>query len=69
MTIFAIVAVTATGHVQAQMMFQQQPMKMASAEALCHTHKVPKFSVLSFTSNNCETAVQLIGVPFVLLVL
>lgn len=69
-TIFAIVTVTATGHVQAQMMFQQQPMKMASAEALCHTHEDPKFSVLSFsTLNNCETAVQLIGVPFVLSVL
>lgn len=63
----ASVLIAATGDILAKLMFTQQPMKMASAEALCHTEMDPHFSVLSFsTMNDCESAVQLIGVPFVL---
>ncbi|WIM67293.1 cytochrome ubiquinol oxidase subunit I [Corynebacterium breve] len=63
----ATVGVSLTGDFLAKLMFVQQPMKMASAEALCHTEMDPKFSVLSIsTMNDCESAVQLIGVPYVL---
>lgn len=48
-------------------MFQQQPMKMASAESLCHTETDPNFSVLTVgTHNNCDSVVHLIEVPYVL---
>ncbi|SES28190.1 cytochrome ubiquinol oxidase subunit I [Corynebacterium cystitidis] len=61
------VGIALTGDFLAKLMFTQQPMKMASAEALCHTEMDPHFSVLSIsTMNDCESAVQLIGVPFVL---
>ena len=45
-----------TGDVQGKLMFQQQPMKMASAESLCHTETDPNFSVLTVgTHNNCDS--------------
>ncbi|AWB83894.1 cytochrome ubiquinol oxidase subunit I [Corynebacterium liangguodongii] len=63
----ATAGVTLTGDALAKLMFIQQPMKMASAEALCRTETDPAFSVLSVsTMNNCETAVHLIDVPYVL---
>lgn len=50
----------------AKLMFLQQPMKMASAEALCRTETDPAFSILTIsTLNNCETAVRVIDVPYV----
>ncbi len=56
-----------TGDVQGKLMFQQQPMKMASAESLCYTEKDPKFSVLTVgTHNNCASVVHAISVPYVL---
>ncbi|WP_033378029.1 cytochrome ubiquinol oxidase subunit I [Corynebacterium lubricantis] len=65
--LIATVGVSLTGDLLAKLMFQQQPMKMASAEALCHTEMDPYFSVLSVsTMNNCDTAVHLLDVPFVL---
>ncbi|WP_216217001.1 cytochrome ubiquinol oxidase subunit I [Amycolatopsis aidingensis] len=42
---FAVLVVT--GDMQGKLMFEQQPMKMASAEALCHTEKPASFSVLA----------------------
>ena len=61
------IGVSMTGHLLAQLMFSQQPMKMASAEALCETTLDPEFSILSIaTFNNCETARHLLGVPYVL---
>ncbi len=63
----SVVLLSVTGHSQAQLMFEQQPMKMASAEALCETTTDPNFSILSLSfSNSCQDAVKLIGVPFVL---
>ena len=48
-------------------MFQQQPMKMASAESLCHTETDPDFSILTVgTHNNCDSVTQVIEVPYVL---
>ncbi len=56
-----------TGDVQGKLMFQQQPMKMASAESLCHTETDPDFSILTVgTHNNCDSVGHLIEVPYVL---
>jgi cytochrome bd ubiquinol oxidase subunit I len=56
-----------TGDVQGKLMFQQQPMKMASAESLCHTETDPYFSILTVgTHNNCDSIARVIEVPYVL---
>jgi cytochrome d ubiquinol oxidase subunit I len=48
-------------------MFQQQPMKMASAESLCNTETDPDFSILTVgTHNNCDSVTRVIEVPYVL---
>jgi cytochrome bd ubiquinol oxidase subunit I len=61
------VALFFTGDMQGKLMFQQQPMKMASAESLCHTETDPDFSVLTVgTHNNCDSVTHLIQVPYVL---
>jgi cytochrome d ubiquinol oxidase subunit I len=55
-----------SGHAQAQLMIQQQPLKMASAEAACHDGTA--FSVFSFkvggskaTCDNVTTALEIPG--------
>ena len=55
-----------TGDVQAKLMYEQQPMKMAAAEAACHTGG--SFSVLSIgdPGGDCDDVVTLIEVPGVL---
>ena len=56
-----------TGDVQGKLMFEQQPMKMASAESLCHTETDPYFSILTVgTHNNCDSISRVIEVPYVL---
>ncbi|MFD4461925.1 cytochrome ubiquinol oxidase subunit I [Nocardia sp. NPDC058480] len=56
-----------TGDIQAKLMFEQQPMKMASAESLCHTETDPDFSVLTVgTHNNCDSVIHVLKVPYVL---
>ncbi|BBZ33813.1 cytochrome ubiquinol oxidase subunit I [Mycolicibacterium confluentis] len=56
-----------TGDIQGKLMFEQQPMKMASAESLCHTETDPMFSVLTVgTHNNCDSIVRVLEVPYVL---
>ncbi|MGW0043692.1 cytochrome ubiquinol oxidase subunit I [Rhodococcus sp. NPDC003348] len=56
-----------TGDIQAKLMFEQQPMKMASAESLCHTETDPKFSILTVgTHNNCDGVTRVLEVPYVL---
>ncbi|MFF2083572.1 cytochrome ubiquinol oxidase subunit I [Nocardia sp. NPDC058176] len=63
----SVVVVAITGDIQGKLMFQQQPMKMASAESLCHTQTDPKFSILTVgTHNNCDSVDHLIEVPYVL---
>ncbi|MQY19374.1 cytochrome ubiquinol oxidase subunit I [Nocardia macrotermitis] len=65
--IVAGVALVFTGDVQGKLMFKQQPMKMASAESLCHGQTDPDFSVLTVgTHNNCDSVTHLIEVPAVL---
>jgi cytochrome d ubiquinol oxidase subunit I len=61
------VALFFTGDMQGKLMFEQQPMKMASAESLCHTETDPDFSILTVgTHNNCDSVTHLIQVPYVL---
>jgi cytochrome bd ubiquinol oxidase subunit I len=63
----ASVALFFTGDIQAKLMFDQQPMKMASAESLCHTETDPNFSILTVgTQNNCDSVTRVIDVPYVL---
>ena len=69
MFISAIVLVV-SGDFQAQIMFKQQPMKMASAEALCETETGASFSILTVGgpnafSENCDDVTHLIEVPYV----
>ena len=66
-TILSAIGVAWTGDIQAKLMFVQQPMKMASAESLCHTETDPNFSILSIgTHNNCESVVHVLDIPWVL---
>ncbi|MFD1810605.1 cytochrome ubiquinol oxidase subunit I [Rhodococcus gannanensis] len=61
------VALIFTGDIQAKLMFEQQPMKMASAESLCHTETDPSFSILTIgTQNNCDSVTRVIEVPGIL---
>ena len=63
----AAVGLFFTGDVQGKLMFEQQPMKMASAESLCHTETDPDFSILTVgTHNNCDSVTHVIEVPYVL---
>jgi cytochrome bd-type quinol oxidase subunit 1 len=69
MFISAIVLVI-SGDFQAQLMFKQQPMKMASAEALCVTETGASFSILTIGgpdafAQECEDVTHLIEVPYV----
>ncbi|MGJ0120404.1 cytochrome ubiquinol oxidase subunit I [Williamsia sp. MIQD14] len=58
------VALAITGDVQGKLMFEQQPMKMASAESLCHTETGASFSVLTIgTHNNCDSITRVIELP------
>ncbi|MDN5704792.1 MAG: cytochrome ubiquinol oxidase subunit I [Yaniella sp.] len=52
--IVAFLGTAFTGHTQAQMMIQQQPLKMAAAEAACHDGT--GFSLLSVASRDGEGA-------------
>ena len=56
-----------TGDLQGKLMFEQQPMKMAAAEAACHDGT--GFSILSVGnvgSKNCDDIVAVIEVPGIL---
>ena len=65
--LIAAVGLFFTGDHQGKLMFQQQPMKMASAESLCNTETDPEFSILTVgTHNNCESITRVIEVPYVL---
>jgi cytochrome d ubiquinol oxidase subunit I len=62
--IIAFAALAITGDAQGKLMFEQQPMKMAAAEAACHTGT--SFSVLSIGdpgSQDCKDVVGVIEIP------
>ena len=53
-----------TGHAQAQLMFEQQPLKMAAAEAACHDGTA--FSVLTISSpgsRDCDDVNAIVELP------
>ncbi|MET0764803.1 MAG: cytochrome ubiquinol oxidase subunit I [Blastococcus sp.] len=61
----AFVAVALTGDWQGKLMYEQQPLKMSSAEALCETEEPASFSILAWNklgSNECDD-VHSITVP------
>ncbi|MFW0796639.1 cytochrome ubiquinol oxidase subunit I [Gordonia sp. CPCC 205515] len=63
-TIVSGLALFITGDIQAEIMFKQQPMKMASAESLCNTTESAPFSVLSIgRQNNCDAVHDVIEIP------
>ncbi|MEU7138935.1 cytochrome ubiquinol oxidase subunit I [Nocardia sp. NPDC046473] len=63
----SLVGLFFTGDTQGKLMFEQQPMKMASAESLCHTETDPDFSILTVgTHNNCDSVTHVLEVPVVL---
>jgi cytochrome bd ubiquinol oxidase subunit I len=65
--LLATVGLFFTGDAQGKLMFQQQPMKMASAESLCDTQTDPDFSILTVgRHNNCDSITRVIEVPYVL---
>lgn len=62
--VIAFLLLAVTGDMQAKLMYEQQPMKMASAEAACDTGT--EFSVLTISnpgSNDCEDVRTLISIP------
>jgi cytochrome d ubiquinol oxidase subunit I len=66
--IASFVALAVTGDMQGKLMFEQQPMKMAAAEALCHTEQPASFSIFALgdvTRPDCES-VKSITVPALL---
>jgi cytochrome d ubiquinol oxidase subunit I len=61
----AFLAVALTGDWQGKLMYQQQPLKMSSAEALCETEAPASFSIFAWNklgSNECDD-VHSITVP------
>ncbi len=62
--IIGFLGVSVTGDLQAKLMFQQQPLKMAAAEAACQDGT--SFSVLAIGnlgSQNCDDVVGIIEIP------
>ena len=59
--VIAGIGVAITGDGQARLMFKQQPMKMAAAEALCSTESGASLSLLSFGNleNTCDVSTPL----------
>src|SRR5690606_36542119 len=63
----SMVGLVISGDIQGKLMFDQQPMKMASGELLGPTYADPDLSVLAVgTHNDCDGVTHLIGVPYVL---
>jgi cytochrome d ubiquinol oxidase subunit I len=62
-TVIAGVAVAASGHLQGVIMTQQQPMKMAAAEALYHTEQPASFSLITIGTLGGSQEIWSIKVP------
>ncbi|NIJ14532.1 cytochrome d ubiquinol oxidase subunit I [Saccharomonospora amisosensis] len=66
--VVSFVALLVTGDQQGKLMFEQQPMKMAAAEALCETEQPASFSILAIgdvADADCES-VKTFTVPALL---
>ena len=57
------IAVAISGDYQAKLMFEQQPMKMAAAEALCQTEQPAGLSVFAVGDVGAECDVRTVVVP------
>jgi cytochrome d ubiquinol oxidase subunit I len=57
------IAVAVTGDAQAKLMFEQQPMKMAAAEALCDTETGAGFSLFAVGDVSQQCDVRSLAVP------
>ena len=59
------VGIGLSGDWQAKLMFDQQPMKMASAEALCVGEDGASFSILTLgdLSNDCDNTTTILAIP------
>jgi cytochrome d ubiquinol oxidase subunit I len=67
-SLVAFVLVALTGDWQGKLMYEQQPLKMSSAEALCDTEAPASFSIFAWGklgSNECDD-VHSITVPYLL---
>ena len=62
-TLIAAIGVSVSGDQDAKIMVQQQPMKMAAAEALYETEADAPFSILSIGDLSGSTATHIIEVP------
>jgi cytochrome d ubiquinol oxidase subunit I len=62
-SIFAGLALSVSGHFQTRLMFEQQPMKMAAAEALCNTETGPGLSVFAVGDVSAECDVRSLVIP------
>lgn len=63
LTFVSGLAVAVTGDMQARLMFEQQPMKMAAAEALCDTEQGAGLSVFAVGDVQAECDVRTLQVP------
>jgi cytochrome bd ubiquinol oxidase subunit I len=66
MVVVSGLLVAVTGDAQARLMTQQQPMKMASAEALYHTSQPASFSIFTIGSLDGSQEVFSIRIPYLL---
>ncbi|SEA54118.1 cytochrome bd-I ubiquinol oxidase subunit 1 apoprotein [Bowdeniella nasicola] len=59
------IGVAITGHYQGQLMSQQQPMKMAAAEAICETENGAGLSLLTIgdLTNDCDRSKHILVIP------
>ena len=62
-TVLAGVGLAASGDIEGKIMTEQQPMKMAAAEALYHTSKPAPFSLFTIGSLNGHSEVFSIKIP------
>ncbi|WP_369401066.1 cytochrome ubiquinol oxidase subunit I [Demequina sediminicola] len=64
--LLAGIVVIVTGDIQAKLMFDQQPIKMAAAEGLCHTEQPAEFSLLAIgnlAGDDCDSVKHVIVMP------
>ena len=63
LTLVSAAVVVISGDEQARIMFEQQPMKMAAAEALCETEQGAGFSVFAVGNVDAECDVRSLVIP------
>ena len=64
--VIALVGVIVVGHSQTQLMVREQPMKLASAEAMWHTEDPASFSLFTLVDQKTEKDIVSIRIPYML---